>query len=314
MLSIDLQGYPILNGYCFMDAEFVFKEEQNFIKCCTDGKYGLINKYRYLCIPCEYDSIILKKERSEDCFYAELKKGNIDYTAIIEGDSICNIISSIKPNFIKLYENFLIIEEQTTKDGKVFSKQGLLNRGGIRILKSEYDSIDIVSKCFITAQEKKYHSSIYDSIANVSSIFAIVSKDDIKQLLFITETDFTVIIDYSEEIVYGEGVNEYDGMKYYYASINNNTIRIFMSLKQQGGFCAFKDECIRSYECDKIYFSYNGIPNNYFAVVESDKTKLINRYFDEIIPPVIPSKYLVKTDSYSEGIVAIYIMKQEKTD
>lgn len=306
-------GFPIWQGSPFDKAEFVFVDEKGdygFTVCCIGNKYGLINKYRYLCIPCEYDNINLIYDLSGNCICAVMRKNGIDYTAVIEENAICNILHFI-PKSIQLKERFLLVEETITQGEKSCIKQGLLNRGGIRILNSEYDCIDIVSKCIITAQ-RTASNSIMTPVSNVASIFAIVSKENYKQLLFITETSYNVIIKDREDIKFGEGYDKNREMMFYYASIDKNTIKIFMSLRQQGGFCIFKDEFVGSYEYDRVYFSYNGIPNNYFAAVEGNKTKLINRYNEEIMPSIIPSEYHVKTDSYNEGIVGIYMFKQEK--
>lgn len=306
-------GFPILQGSPFDKAEFVFidkRSDYGFTVCCIGNKYGLINKYRYLCIPCEYDNINLKYDLSGKCICAVMSKNGFNYTAVIEENAICNILR-FTPKSIQIKERFLLVEETITQEEKVCIKQGLLNRGGIRILNTEYDCIDIVSKCIITAQ-RIASNSIMSPVSNVSSIFAIVSKENYKQLLFVTETSYNVIIKESEDIKYGEGYDENCEMMFYYASIDRNTIKIFMTLRHQGEFCKFKDEFVGSYEYDRVYFSYNGIPNNYFAAVEGNKTKLINRYNEEIMPSIIPSEYHVKTDSYSEGIVGIYVFKQEK--
>ena len=56
---------------------------------------------------------------------------------------------------------------------------------------------------------------------------------------------------------------------------------------------------------DRLYFSYNGKPNNYIAVVYGDKTKLVDIRGNEIMPLAIPSTYYVLTDTYGEGLVGI---------
>ena len=92
-------------------------------------------------------------------------------------------------------KNFLVIEEEFTKDGETITKHGLLNRGGIRILNSEYDSIDIVA-----------------------SNIGIVSKGNVEQLLFIGEGGCKVHIDSCNDIKYGEAYDEEHQIRYCYAS------------------------------------------------------------------------------------------------
>ena len=40
------------------------KGEVDFVVCSRDGKYGLLNKYLYLCLPYEYDNIELEYGQS----------------------------------------------------------------------------------------------------------------------------------------------------------------------------------------------------------------------------------------------------------
>ena len=295
---INMQGYPMIEGKPFVKAEFVSEVERGFYICSTDGKYGLINKYLYCCIPCEYDKLSIlpvgKATRLSPIatawdtigVYLLMKKNGIDYTAILEGNSVCNIISNIAPKSVLSSEKFFIIEEEVTKDGKTLTKKGLLNRGGIRILNSEYDSIEIVA-----------------------SNIGIVTKDNLKQLLFIGEKGFKVCIDSCEDIKYGEAYDEERRIKYCYASVNDHDI-IYLEYEEKDGLHSmdnwgFSVENVDYQDIDRIYFSYNGRANNYLAVVSGDKTKLVDIWGYEIMPFVIPSDYYVLTDTYSEGLVGI---------
>lgn len=296
--DINKQGYPMIEGKPFIKTEFVSKVEGGFYICCSDGKYGLINKYLYCCIPCEYDELsILPIGKSTKLspiatawdaigVYLLMKKDGINYAAIMEGNCVCNIISNISPKSILLSEKFLIIEEEVVKDSKTSTKKGLLNCGGIRILNSEYDSIEIVA-----------------------SNIGIVTKDNLKQLLFIGEKGFKVYIDSCEDIKYGEAYDEERGIKYCYASVNDHEI-IYLEYEDKEGLHSmenygFSVENLDYEDIDRIYFSYNGRANNYFAIVSGDKTKLVDIWGHEIMPLVIPSVYYVLTDTYSEGLVGI---------
>jgi hypothetical protein len=215
-----------------------------------------------------------------------MKKDGIDYTAILEENSVCNIISNLAPKSVLLSEKFLIIEEEIAKDNETSTKKGLLNRGGTRILNSEYDSIEIVA-----------------------SNICIVTKDSLKQLLFIGEKGSKVYIDSCEDIKYGEAYNKELEIKYCYASVNDHEI-IYLEYEDKKGLHSmenygFSIENLDYEDIDRIYFSYNGKANNYLAVVSGDKTKLVDIFGNEIMPLVIPSKYYVLTDTYSEGLVGI---------
>ena len=298
--NINRQGHPMMDGKPFYKAEFVFNVRDGFIICCTDGKYGLINKYHYQCIPCEYDSLsllpiyesiknwtIIPSVWNGIDVCAVMKKNSVDYVAILEGNSVCNIISNLAPKSVLLSEKFLVIEEEVAKDNETLTKKGLLNRGGIRILNSEYDSIEIVA-----------------------SNIGIVTKGNLKQLLFIGEKGFKVYIDSCEDIKYGEAYDEERGIKYCYASVNDHEI-IYLEYEDKEGLHSmenYRSFCIDDIfddNYDRLYFSYNGKPNNYIAVVYGDKTKLVDIWGNEIMPLAIPSTYYVLTDTYGEGLVGI---------
>ena len=290
---IDKKGRPILDKQPFDKAEFVFNDKYGFHICCTNGKYGLINRYRYLCLPCEYDSMEIKNDPYGNINYVMMKKDGNNYTAIIEGNSICNLIN-YSPKTLKLRKKILVIEEEYTKDGETFTKYGLLNRGGIRILNSEYDSIDIVA-----------------------SNICIVSKGNVEQLLFIGEGGCKVHIDSCNDIKYGEAYDEEHQIRYCYASAGECDVQ-FLEFEDTDGLHAMEN-CILwpkgEEECDKIYFEYRNKPNNYFAVVIGDKTKLVNLNGEEVFPLVIPSDYQVLTDTFSDGIVGISkIVKEVDSD
>lgn len=315
--QIGLLGYPIINGNPFMKAEFVFgiqginNKANEFNFCCTDGKYGLINKYQHLCIPCEYDRISIKKDSSHRISYVELEKDGYCSVAIIEGNSVCNVLNyspkSIKAFLNQYGEGFLVIERTFKTDKKEFVRQGLLNRGGLQILESEFDKIDIVSEVF---RMKNCADQEINS-------FAIVSKDDNKRLLLISETGAKVIIDDCSDIKYGEGYDEKSREKLYYAIINGKTLRIFMHEDSQKNHEMENILCAdispsHNNKIDSIYFTYDGYhPNNYIAVVVGDKTKLCDFNGEEVIPLVIPTEYHVETDTFSEGIVGVSIVKEE---
>ena len=66
-------------------------------------------------------------------------------------------------------------------------------------------------------------------------------------------------------------------------------------------------------ENDKEYFTLGDDSlNKYFAVVEGDRTKLIDINGEEIMPPIIPSEYRVITNTYGEGIVGVSKKVQKK--
>ena len=324
--KIDLQGRPVLNGSPIAGVDFIFNNKQGydfeikgFTICCKDGKYGLINKYRYLCIPCEYDRISFKKDSSRRIHYIEMEKWVYFkenrivyyYTAIIENDSICNILNysptNINATLNRYGEGFLIIEEAFKKEGNEFVRQGLLNRGGLRILESEFDKIDIVSEVF----------RMKNCVDQEINSFAIVSRDGTKRLLLISETGAKVIIDDCSDIKYGEGYGETSGERLFYAIINGDTLRILMKEDDQKNHKIVNHTLYdispnHNEEYDSIYFVYDGHnPNNYIAVVAGNKTKLCDLEGEEIMPLVIPSEYHVETDTYNEGIVGVSIVKKE---
>lgn len=287
--NINRQGHPMMDGKPFYKAEFVFNAKDGFVICCTDGKYGLINKYHYLCVPCEYDSIVLKKGPYGDISHVIMEKNEKHYSAIIDGDSVCNIID-FAPKSMELRKNFLVIEEEFLNNGNTYFKLGLLNRGGVRILNSEYDSIEIVAR-------------------NIG----IVSKNEHKQLLLIGEKGYKVYIDSCNDIKYGESYNEERQEKYSYASVDERDI-VFIEYEDQKGLHSMENNVFRpedALEYDSAYFDFDGKSNDYIAVVLGDKAKLVNLDGEEFIPLVIPSEYHVLTNTYSEGIVGISISKKD---
>lgn len=297
--NINKLGYPMIEGKPFVKTEFVSEIEDGLYLCSTDGKYGLINKNLYLCIPCEYDDLHILPIYESIKFGAIIstwngidvcvimKKNGIGYIAILEGNSVCNIIENITPKSVLLSENFFIVEEEFVKDSKTSTKKGLLNCAGIRILNSEYDSIEIVA-----------------------SNIGIVTKNNLKQLLLIGEKGFKVYIDSCKDIKYGEAYDEERGIKYCYASVNEHEI-IYLEYEDKGGLHSmenYRPFCVDDIfedNYDRLYFSYSGKPNNYIAVVYGGKTKLVDIFGNEIMPLIIPSDYSVITDTYSEGIVGI---------
>ena len=297
---INKLGHPLQEGKPFDKAEFLFPDDLGFQICSTNGKYGLINKYLYQCIPCEYDSLsllpifesiknwtIIPSVWNGIDVCAVMKKNSVYYTAILEGNSVSNIISNVAPKSVLLSDNFLIIEEEVVKNNETLTKKGLLNRGGIRILNSEYDSIEIVA-----------------------SNIGIVTKGNLKQLLFIGEKGFKVYIDSCEDIKYGEAYDEERGIKYCYALVNDHDF-VYLEYEDKKGLHSMEDYapfCIDDIfedNYDRLYFSYNGKPNNYLAVVYGEKTKLVDIFGYEIMPLIIPSDYYVLTDTYNEGLVGI---------
>ncbi len=280
------------------------KGEVDFIVCSRNGKYGLVNKYHFLCLPYEYDHIELEsggwslKETRRQTLFAKMEKDGTKYTAIINGDAVCNVLTC-QPKSLILCRQFIIIEEEFTKDGNTYTKRGLMNRGGVRILESEYDSIDIVS-----------------------DHFAIVSKENLMELYYISQTNRERRLGPSKEIQYGEGYNSVTAQKYYYATENEYDINI-LAIEGKEGFRQEyswifgpddldSDEDLRPRGYDKIYFSYHGKPNNYFAVVVDNKIELIDLNGNQVIPFVIPSDCHVETDTYSEGIVGVSKIEQEE--
>lgn len=288
---IDIYGRPKFNGMPFEKAEFIFPEDKGFSMFSTDGKYGLMNKYGYICIPCEYDSMDFRcySDVSIDDIpigeikYVVMRKSGLSYTAIIEGYAICNILNFV-PKSIKLRATFLLIEEEFSKEGKTYTKQGLLNRGGNRILKSEYDSIKIEAN-------------------NIG----IVTKEGTTQVLFIGDKGFKIVVDNETNVKYGEAYDEERNEKICYVTLDDKCLKYLISEDKKGLHlmtdCGFWPE--NTDEFDKIYFSSANKNNSYFAVVVGDKTKLVNIYGGEVIPLVIPSEYRVITDTFAEGIVGV---------
>lgn len=289
---IDKWGRPILRGLPYDKADFVFNTGNDFAICCTEGKYGLINKYRYQCLPCEYDNMYIKSQQTGIDFngnsceagkYVVMERGGYRFTALIEGNSITNILNFV-PKSIKAVRDFLLIEENLTKEGNIVTKKGLLNRGGIRILNSEFDDINVVAN-------------------NIG----IVSKGKYKQLLFIGERGFAVRIKSSINIKYGEAYEENGKVKYAYAAADGGDIQ-FLESEDKDGLHSMENYAFypeNTEEYDNIYFTQKNNKNNYFAVVIGDKVKLVNVYGEEVFPLVIPSEYHVITHTYAEGKVGI---------
>ena len=280
---INRLGHPLQEGMPFDKAEFLFPDNLGFQICSTNGKYGLVNKYGYLCIPCEFDSMVFKKGSFGDIRFIIMEKNGKYYSAIIEGDSVCNIID-FTPKSMELRKNFLVIEEEFTKDENTYTKLGLLNRGGIRILNSEYDSIEIVAK-------------------NIG----IVSKDGHKQLLLIGDKGYQVYIDSCNDIKYGESYDEERQEKYSYASVDERDI-VFIEYEDQKGLHSMENNIFRpedALEYDGAYFDFDGNSNDFIAIVLGGKVKLVNLDGEEIIPLVIPSECRVITNTYNEGIVGV---------
>lgn len=290
--QIDLKGNLFFHTRCVpLDiTEFAFAEDEDgFSICSTEGKYGLINKYQYLCLPCKYEKIELLygglplgTNTHRPTHFAVMNKEGRNYTAIINGSSVCNILD-FKPKFLELRGDYLLIKEERKINNEIKLMQGLLNRGGIRILNSDYDSIDVVA-----------------------DFIAIVSKNNLKNLLFIGQSGYKSKISNCRNILYGEAYDAEEQRKYYYASINEDNIQI-VAIEDQNGNREIMNWtfCPDDLEDYKIYFTYDGEPNNYFAIVVGDKTKLISIKGDEMIPLVIPSDCHVITNTFNEGIVGI---------
>lgn len=286
---IDLSGHPVVDGIVFNNVEFVTQfTYSGFAICSTDGKYGLINRYYYQCLPCEYDCINLRKTYDYDFF--EVRRNNITYTAFIAGGTICNIVN-ICPKTIRKKYDFLLIEEISPKgDGNFL--YGLLNSGGFRILKSEYDLIDVV----------------YENVC-------IVSKGNFKQLFFVWPLGCKLELDKCNDIHFGIGYNDELSRKYLYAAYNSKDLKYLVFEDKDGShnmdnYSYFWPENLED-EYDEIYFTQEEY-NNYIAVVVGDKTEVVDLFGNVIIPLVIPSKYKVITDKFSEGIFGIKAKVQKQ--
>ena len=285
---IDLSGHPVVHGNVFNNVEFVTEfEYSGFAICINDGKYGLINRYYYQCLPCEYDSITLRKTYDYDFF--EVRRNNVIYTAFISGGTICNI-GNISPKTIRKEYDFLLIEEVSPKDDGKFL-YGLLNCGGYRILKSEYDSIDVVYKNY-----------------------CIVTIGEFKQLLLLGPLGYKLELDKCNDINFGIAYDDELSCKYLYATYNSIYFKHLMYEDKDGRHSMdnYVFSPANSYDgYDEIYFTQEEY-NNYIAVVIGDKTEVVDLFGNEIIPLVIPSKYKVITDKYSEGIIGIKAKVQKQ--
>ena len=289
---IDKLGRPLLQGNPVEKVDFIFRPDSlGYTLCCNEGKYGLLNRFRYLCIPCEYNSVMIdyytRFDGSIATDFVRLVKNGIKYLAILKDDSVINIIDFC-PKSKHVIKNFILIEEELKNGKETISKYGLLDRGGIRILKSEFDSLDIVS-----------------------SHMVIVSKDAKKQLFNISihngKIALTVRISNCNDLKYGEGYSNDGTTKYSYASVNDQRIE-FLDYEDKDGLHTTEYRSLTpedDFEFDHAYFDFDGNPNNYIALVSGNKTKLINLEGEEIMPLVIPSDCHVLTNTYNEGIVGI---------
>jgi hypothetical protein len=279
---INLQGHPIIDGVPVEQAEFIFNSKGGFSICCTDGKYGVINLFKYLCIPCIYDHISFNPSNADYVSYIELQKNGINYTAFIEGNSICNIVEFKAKSFL-FVERYIIIEEEFSDNGKTVNKFGLLSSGGTRLLDSKYDKL------------KVYHP-----------YFIIATIDGYKQLIL---PNAKILLDKCDNISYGRYYDEEEDKDLYYFSVNDKYVNIYCEQSQDVGSLFAGDYDEEYFACDK------DSSNKYFALVEGGKTKLVDINGDEIIPPVISAEYRVITDKYGEGIVGVSkVIQKEYSD
>lgn len=285
---IDTNGHPIVDGQPLTEVEFVYRnyygrtlrgDNQNFLLCNSDGKYGVVNLFRYLCIPCIYDHISFKPSNADYVSYIELQKNGLNYTAFIEGNSICNIVE-LQAKSLVFVERFIIIEEEFSDHGKTVSKFGLLSSGGTRLLESKYDKLEV------------YHP-----------YFIITTIAGLKQLIL---PNAKILLDKCDNISYGRFYDDEKGKELYYFSVNEKYINIYYEQSQDVG-------PLLAGENDKEYFTLGDDSlNKYFAVVEGDRTKLVDINGEEIMPPIIPSEYRVITNTYGEGIVGVSKKVQKK--
>ncbi len=286
---INLFGHPIVDGEVFNNVEFVTQfTYSGFAICSTDGKFGLINRYYYQCLPCEYDSINLRE--TYDYNFFEARRNNVTYTAFIAGGTICNIVN-ISPKTIRKEYGLLLIEEMSPKGDGHFL-YGLLNCGGLRILKSEYDLIDVV----------------YGNVC-------IVTKGNFKQLLLLEALGYKLKLDKCNDIHFGIGYDVELLRKYLYATYNGKDF-VYLMFEDKDGLHNmdnhfFWPENLYD-EYDEIYFTQEEEYNNYIAVIIGEKTEVVDLFGNVIIPLVIPSKYKVITDKFSEGIFGIKAKVQEE--
>lgn len=285
---IDTNGHPIVDGQPLTEVEFVYRnyygrtlqgDNQNFLLCNSDGKYGVVNLFRYLCIPCIYDHISFKPSNADYVSYIELQKNGLNYTAFIEGNSICNIVE-LQAKSLVFVERFIIIEEEFSDHGKTVSKFGLLSSGGTRLLESKYDKLEV------------YHP-----------YFIIATIDGYKQLIL---PNAKILLDKCDNISYGRYYDEEEDKDLYYFSVNDKYVNIYYEQSQDVGSLFAGDYDEEYFACDK------DSSNKYFALVEGGKTKLVDINGDEIIPPVISAEYRVITDKYGEGIVGVSKMIQKE--
>ena len=278
---IDTNGHPIVDGQSLTEVEFVYRnyygrtqrgDNQHFLLCNSDGKYGVVNLFRYLCIPCIYDNISFMPSNADYVSYIELQKDGLNYTAFIEGNSICNIVE-LKAKSLVLVERLIIIEEELSDHGKTVNKFGLLSSGGTRLLESKFDKLEI------------YHP-----------YFIIASIDGYKQLIL---PNGKVLLDKCDNIHYGRSRDNENDKEYYYFSVNDKYINFYDEQSQDVGPLFAGENDKEYFTCDKDF------SNDYFAIVVGDKTKLVNIDGEEIMPLVIPSEYRVITNTYSEGIVGV---------
>ena len=293
--QIDTHGLPLFNDKPCFNSDFLIKTSNEFAFSIKNNKFGIINRYRYLCVPHIYDSIQLIDYGHY--YYFKLKKKKEVYIAFIIDDAICNIVA-LNPKSLYGKNGYVLIEEEITKDDNKLTKYGLLNRGGLRLLDSEYDSIDIVSEHYV-----------------------IVTKNGQKKLYNTSQDKVKLVLGPSDNIKYGEAYMKETKEKYYYATDNDYAISMLACEKNNN----FKDNLNWTFRpndlikdlniyYDKIYFTYSGEPNNYFAVVAGDKTELIDIDEKQVIPFVIPSEYLVKTDTYAENIVGVSKLVEDDID
>jgi transcriptional regulator with XRE-family HTH domain len=215
-------------------------------------------------------------------FVEVCEKNGINYTAFIEGNSICNIVEFKAKSFL-FVERYIIIEEEFSDNGKTVNKFGLLSSGGTRLLDSKYDKLEV------------YHP-----------YFIIATIDGYKQLIL---PNAKILLDKCDNISYGRYYDEEEDKDLYYFSVNDKYVNIYYEQSQDVGSLFAGDYDEEYFACDK------DSSNKYFALVEGGKTKLVDINGDEIIPPVISAEYRVITDKYGEGIVGVSkVIQKEYSD
>lgn len=288
--TIDINGNPIVKGHTLKFCSFAQGLFTNFGKCFKNGKWGVVNKFGYNVIPCEFDWVSLISPRTKHC-YGEvnptdtlyLSRNNSWYTAFIQGNSICNIRKGLFEVVSKNeMQDILVLAEYEDSGTMDFIGNIVSNLGGEYIIDDKYTKYEVLSKNYFAGYNGESWDIFYiEDNHKPEKIFNDITSFSFGHTIRNNETLYYIVVDYNTG---GVSLFELDGIQHYEIKY----------LKEGSIY----------FDCPKWDFEKDTIGiNDVFALKYSDYTEIINLNGDVISKNPISNNFELITSSYGEGLI-----------